>query len=281
MLRRAFSSVSGQSHKDLVWVLVNDGGPLAAVDQTAQQASAAGLRTMVIHSPESRGMETASNTGICASSSEFIVIHDDDDTWEADFLKTCVALLRSKPHYHGVATQCFKVEEAIENGDIRIKAKSPFNPGLRAAYLMEMAEENAFPPISFLYRRSVLDAIGLYDEELPVLGDWDFNLRFLERFDIAVIPEPYANYHHRIGTVDSGDRYGNSLYAGQGRHIEYDAIIRNRLLRRDLAAGKFGLGHLVSVGRRHISLRRLDDTLQRFVRAGSRLGLDRLLRRLR
>ena len=279
MLARALDSVAGQTFRDLAWVIVNDGGEPGAVDSIAEQGRQRGLSTTVNHHQPSRGMEAASNAGIRASDSEFIVIHDDDDTWEPDFLASCVRFLIAFPHYAGVVTQSTKVEEEVFPESIKILALSPFNPNLLSIYLHEMAQENTFPPISFLYRRSVIDTVGLYAEELPVLGDWDFNLRFLEQYDIGVIPNALANYHHRRKLADADSHYGNSLYAGQSLHIEYDAIIRNRLLRRDLALGKVGLGWLVGMGRQHLALRRLDNTVQRLVRLGSRFGLDRLLRR--
>lgn len=279
MLARALDSVSGQTFRDLAWVIVNDGGEPGAVDSIAGLGRQRGLSTTVFHHQQSRGMEAASNAGIHASASEFIVIHDDDDSWQPEFLDSCVRFLIASHRYAGVVTQSTKVEEEVLPERIRIVARSPFNPDLLSIYLHEMAQENTFPPISFLYRRSALDTVGLYAEELPVLGDWDFNLRFLQHYDIGVIPKALANYHHRRNVAETASQYANSLYAGQSRHIEYDAIIRNQLLRRDLAQGTVGLGWLVGIGRQHIAQRRLDNTLQRLVRLGSRFGLDRLLRR--
>jgi hypothetical protein len=77
----------------------------------------------------------------------------------------------------------------------------PYNDWVRNVQLSEMACGNFFPPIAFLFRRAVLDRIGGFNEALPVLGDWFFNLEFLLEDDIAVLPEPLARYHHR----DRGD----------------------------------------------------------------------------
>lgn len=280
MLERALESVSGQTFSDFVWVVVNDGGEPAPVESIIQQGRQRGLSITIRHHPQSCGMEAASNTGIHAAASEFVVIHDDDDSWEPTFLEICVRFLRERPHYGGVVTQSTKVEEKVLPDHVKILARSPFNPDLMSVYLHEMAQQNTFPPISFLYRRSVIDTVGLYAEDLPVLGDWDFNLRFLMHYDIGVIPLALANYHHRRALAEAQSQYGNSLYAGLNRHIEFDAIVRNRLLRHDLEVGKPGLGWLVAMGRQHLSLRRLDDTVQRLVRLGSRFGLDRLLRRI-
>jgi hypothetical protein len=70
-----------------------------------------------------------------------------------------------------------------------------------------MACGNFFPPIAFVFRREVLERIGGFNETLPVLGDWFFNLEFLLEDDIAVLPEPLARYHHR----DRGTRQARPM----------------------------------------------------------------------
>jgi glycosyltransferase involved in cell wall biosynthesis len=96
LLGRAIESVLGQSFRHWQHVIVNDGGDPLAVDGLIEryQGLYAG-RLRVIHNPESLGMEAASNVGVRNSQSEFIVIHDDDDTWHPDFLGRCVAYLET------------------------------------------------------------------------------------------------------------------------------------------------------------------------------------------
>jgi glycosyltransferase involved in cell wall biosynthesis len=252
LLVRALESVAAQQFRDFVWVVVNDGGGTLPVDMAVEHARSRGIDAVAVHNPISLGMEAASNAGIAAVHSEFIVLHDDDDTWEVDFLAATVAFLEVGPEWGGVITATTRVDERIHPIDgPRILRRRPFNPGLRSVHLSEVAEQNPFPPISFLYRRSVFDAIGQYDATLPVLGDWEFNLRFLARFDIGVIERPLANYHWRVSGKGG---YGNSVSSGVDRHVQWDAVVRNRLLRRDLEAGTVGLGHLVAGGRRQITL---------------------------
>lgn len=279
LLGRALQSVASQYCKSVHWVLVNDGGTREPVEAIVERARKGGLDTTVIHHTTSRGMEAASNAGIRASDSEFLVIHDDDDSWDPAFLDTCIAFLSTEQHYGGVVTQSLKIEEELGTDGIREIARSPFNPGLQSVYLVDMAHVNLFPPISFLFRRALLDRVGLYDETLPVLGDWDFNLRFLTHFDIGVVPKMLANYHHRITLTAPVDEYGNTLYAGRSRHIEFDALIRNRMLRRDLDGGQFGLGVLMSLGRLQLSSPS-DQIGATLLRVAKRLRLDRILKRL-
>ncbi len=256
-LRRAMESVVGQYNRTFVWVIVNDGGDRDDVEAVAAEAERRGVPVVVVHRAESLGMEAASNAGLAATDSEFVVLHDDDDTWDPHFVPETINYLDRNPSKGGVVVRTTKVVERIDaKGAIRTIGRKPFNPELHSVHLSEMAERNLFPPISFVYRRSVIDTIGRYDPSLPVLGDWDFNLRFLSRFDIGVHPAALANYHFRPGSSGAA---GNTVAAGVDLHVEWDAAIRNRLLRKDLDSGVVGLGHLVAAGRRSVNL---DRTLQ-------------------
>lgn len=249
LLWRALKSVQSQTHDNIVWVLINDGGETTEVEQIAASAIASGLETVVVHHSESKGMEAASNAGITASLSDLVVVHDDDDTWDPTFLSSCVSFLNFNPQYKGVVTQSMKIDEILHPDRVEIIGEEIFNPKLVSLYLVELAKENSYTTNSFVYYRSVLDVVGLYDTTLPVLGDWEFNLRVLSKFDIGVIPLPLANYHHRKSQKNGAGGYGNSQYTGPSKHSEFDVIIRNRLLRRDIETGKIGIGFFVNIGR--------------------------------
>src|SRR5699024_6623890 len=127
------------------------------------------------------------------------------------------------------------------------QARHPYNHWLLNLYLADLAVENRFPPISFLFRRSVYDKLDGFDESLPVLGDWDFHLRVLMEGNIHVIPKGLANYHFRTNLA-KGDIYGNTVSTCVDKHVLYDAVYRNRKLREDIAAGRNGIGMLLAIG---------------------------------
>jgi glycosyltransferase involved in cell wall biosynthesis len=221
LLRRATRSVLDQTFKDWLLVIVNDGGDPEgvelAVDEVAEELAG---RVLVLHHPISLGMQTASNAGISSCDSDFIIIHDDDDTWKPDFLARTVSHLDEygwNAKLSGVVTWSqVIVEELCEDGEVKVHNHFIFNGKLYNISLLDLAVENRFPPISFLFRRAALDAVGPFREQHGVLGDWDFHLRLLQRFDIDVIPEPLANYHHRTETT--GGVYGNSVHIQNGLH---------------------------------------------------------------
>lgn len=242
MLIRALSSVAAQDMTDYVHIVVCDGGPIPPVVEAIESSPADLRRVWLIDNVVNRGMEAASNIAIGAGASDYILVHDDDDTLEPEFLRETVSFLDSErgQKYGGVVTQSIHVSEELVGEEIREHGRWPYNGWMRSVYLDEMILGNYFPPIAFVFRRSVYDEIGGFSEDLPVLGDWDFNLRFLARADIAAIPRPLSNYHHRdVGNVQL---YGNSVLAGRNLHEEYDVIVRNRHLR---ATGNGALAALI------------------------------------
>lgn len=247
-LERALKSVAAQTYKDYVHVIVNDGGDVSAVRATIEQFVGDTSRILLVDNVVNRGMEAASNIGISKSTSDFIVIHDDDDTWEPEFLAETVSFLQGPKGalYDGVITRTTYVSESITPEGITRHGAGPYNDWIATVHLYEMAVQNFFPPISFVFRRSRWEALGGFDERYPVLGDWDFNLRFLCEADIGVLPRALANYHHR----DRGDTtlFGNSVIADRDKHVEYSPIVRNNLVRYLNSKGRVAEASLVGLG---------------------------------
>ncbi|MEM7667510.1 MAG: glycosyltransferase family A protein [Pseudomonadota bacterium] len=248
LLRRAAESVKRQSFRDLIWVVVNDGGEPEPVEVVTGSAQDGDPHILVMHHPVSLGMEAASNRGISACDSDYFVIHDDDDTWEPDFLERTVGFLSDNNEYGGVVTHSTKVIEEVDGDEVREIERWPNTPNLLAISIIEMARINRFPPISFLVKRSLFEQVGPFDEDMPVLGDWDFALRVLMVADIGVIQEPLALYHHRAKRADGGGAYGNTVVEALEVHRTQTTRYRNRKLREDVAAGSLGLGTILALG---------------------------------
>jgi glycosyltransferase involved in cell wall biosynthesis len=259
MLKRAAESVANQRFRDFEWIVVNDGGDPVQVDDVLDGYRGRIDNIKTVHHAASRGMEAASNAGIAAASQGvFLVIHDDDDSWDPDFLKETVSFLSGPDGatFGGVISQTLEVDEIVKGESIIEKARRRWHPMLGyypegGVHISDLSVINQFPPIAFLYRRAVLDRIGCYNEKLPVLGDWEFNLRFIMESDIAVIPKPLANYHHRRAAVGT---YGNSVHAGSARHLGYEAIIRNGAIRK--AASEPFIAQLLLTGRQHLETKK-------------------------
>ena len=230
LLRRATDSVLGQEDPpSFQWIVVNDSGDPLVVENLLELArDSLEHQLVILHLENSQGMEHASNQGIACAKGEFLAIHDDDDSWEPGFLRKMADWLAAPDHsdYAGVACHSIRVEECLAGDEVQILRESPFNSWLKEVSAWSMLEQNPFPPISFLFRRRAYDTAGPFDESLPVLGDWEFNLRLILRWPIGILPEPLARYHHRIDTREGP--LANSITAGHDRHQKWDNNLRKR-----------------------------------------------------
>ncbi len=265
--------ILAQSSRDWTHVIVNDGGAAGPVDALANEFSALYEgRILVVHNDRCLGMEAASNLGVRAIDSRYVLIHDDDDTLHPDFLLRTTAYLESPPtaSIGGVATLTELVEERIDGNSVSVTSSRLFrslDPILLAA---DVAASNPVPPISLLFHRSTYNELGGFDESLPVLGDWDFLLRMISRFDVGVIAEPLARYHVRPSAKGSA---ANSISADLARHRLYTNIVRNRMLRWENPA--FGLlvqqGGAAEAARVQLAHIYAHPVIGRFIRLWSRL----------
>jgi glycosyltransferase involved in cell wall biosynthesis len=249
LLKRAIESVLVQTYQHWVHVIVNDGGDANAVEAllNSYQRRYQG-RIRVLHNAAALGMEAASNIGIRASQSDYVVIHDDDDAWHPQFLERALAAHAADTWCasRGVVTHSVLVKEKIKNERIIEVGREDYNSWMSNVEIRRLAQSNPFPPISFVFERSMLNEIGYFDESVPVLGDWDFHLRFVLHADITVLPEPLAFYHQRV--EDQKTVYGNTVIAAKEQHRRYRVLLVNKYIRREIKAGRFSIGELLALG---------------------------------
>ncbi len=247
LLKRAIESVLFQSYRNWVMVIVNDGGEPSDVDRLVESySSEAAGRIRVVHNVRSMGMEVASKIGLDSIDSDLLIVHDDDDSWAPEFLAVTIPeLIRQQekfPSVQGVTTYCNRVMEQVRGNLIQIDSVELFNGWVPSGFLSldRMLAGNFLPPISFLFTRQAYAALGGIYERIPYLGDWDFLIRFLSKFDVVMIPQYLAFYHWRAPTVAGS--LGNTVTDELDQHVFYRQLLLNQWLRDDLAAQSFGIG---------------------------------------
>ncbi|OKL50217.1 glycosyltransferase family 2 protein [Boudabousia marimammalium] len=236
-LKRALLDISAQIFSDVEILLVNDGGDPHEVDRIVE-LSPWKKRTTVIHNESSLGMENASNLAISRAQGEFICIHDDDDTWHARFLHACVEHLDEHPKDAAVGVRTEIIWERLEKDQIITEGREIAWPEIRAITFNALLRQNQAVPISCLYRASIIEQLGGFRADLPVVGDWDFHLRLARYHNFAFIDGmPLAFWHQRKGQTGVA---GNSVIAMSGAHAYYDALVRREYLGDELSDNQVG-----------------------------------------
>jgi glycosyltransferase involved in cell wall biosynthesis len=240
LLRRALASITSQSFDDWECVVVNDGGETSAVDDVVNELTEGQrARVRVLHQPTSRGRWVSANIGVLGTTAPLLVLHDDDDSWHPDFLARAVAYLEEAPERGGVVSRIEIIWESRVGEEFRTTRREMFQPQLSAPTLADTLLFNRFVPIAFVYRRRLHEELGLYDDSLPVVGDWAFNLKVLAAGPLEYLGDsPYAYWHQREGVEGT---HGNSVIDSRGNHAKFDALIRDAALRQYVEANGLGL----------------------------------------
>lgn len=241
LLARALKSVLEQEYQNWHLYLINDGGDKKTVEDLVDiYAPSFDGRITLLHNEKSLGMEAASNKGFELATEEFVIVHDDDDSWTPQFLQKTTLFLKENKHAVAVITNCIVIHEEISNNCVQETARYEWGYWRDDVDISILLKGNITPPICLLIRMEIAKSIGPFNADLPVLGDWDYNLRLFRCGEILTLNEKLAFYHHRVNATSI---YGNSVHAGVNKHKLYAIRYKNALVRKSLqeSQGNYGL----------------------------------------
>ncbi len=164
-------------------VVIDDGG---ADDTEAVLSREFGARIRYLRQANA-GVSAARNLGMASAQGELLALLDDDDEWLPAKIERQVEVLTARPDIGMVLTDVERMDE--RRVGFEIFRRREFIP--RDGWVLpEVLRNPALAPASAMFRRSVLEAVGGFDEGLRTAEDLDFHLKVALRFPIAVIDEP-------------------------------------------------------------------------------------------
>lgn len=174
-LRETLSSVAAQSFSDWELVLTEDGSS----DQTQQIVAefAATVSQPVIYNRHdvNRGLPITRNTGIAASSGEWIAFVDSDDLWKPDHLESLVAAAQGK--------ECDLVfAGTVPFDDVtgkELPACLPTSDDMLDLPLALYSGRLSVLPSSVMVRRRAFEQHGMIATNFPHANDTEYWLRVL------------------------------------------------------------------------------------------------------
>lgn len=175
-LHGAFQSVASQDYRDREIIIVDDG----STDNTSEDAALLPARYIW---KENGGISSARNAGLAIAGGEYIAFLDVDDRWKSKKLSLQLDAMERT----GVLLS-YTDEIWFRNG-------KRLNQKLKHRKYSGMIFEHCLPlciisPSSALTHRSVFDAVGTFDESLPVCEDYDMWLRITSRYPVLFIEKP-------------------------------------------------------------------------------------------
>lgn len=240
LLQRALNSIVMQSYQnwhlvifnhskdknyiDNILILFKEKFPNIALDE----------KIIVADKEKSLSTEAANNQAIVISKTDYLVIYSERSTWSPEFLQRMIhILLKEKkvlPSVQGIVCYSHLVNEEINGNIIQTNHVSYLNswiePGIIAAERMLL--DNMFPRSSFIFSRTAWEALKGFDDNLPILGDWEFNIRFLLSYDIFVLPE-FLAFDHQQSSITGG--YNGDTAIEKYHYAVYRKYIINKYIR--------------------------------------------------
>ena len=206
LLARAIDSARS-SGSEVEVVVVDD----ASSDETAKIChSLGGLNYVRVE--RNQGVAGARNIGLTASSGEYIGFLDDDDVRLNGSLDRQIAVLEQNSQAALIYGQAIRE-------DTSGKRHEPYPSDCpQGDIFWQLLTGNFIPCGSAVFRRECLSGVGLLDDAIPGIDDWDLWVRIAEIYPIAAIETPVMIW--RQSTPSSGQ--------GSSRTVDLIGLSRNR-----------------------------------------------------
>jgi len=178
LVATAVASILRQSYSRLEALVLDDGSR----PPVARAALPDDERVQLLRLESPRGSGAARNVGIRHARGSLVAFLDDDDAWRPDMLRRLVDALVSHGEEAAAAECGYDLWE-----DGRVTFRYVPDPGRDLRRML--IERPALQPSTVLVRRSALEELGGFDEELQRTEDWELWIRLADRYDVAVVPE--------------------------------------------------------------------------------------------
>lgn len=215
-LERCLESAFEQTYSDYEIVVVDDG----STDETPEILRSAKARNpdqlRVIHL-EGLGLPAACNAGIEAAVGDYIVRLDADDYFDENLLTVEANYLDTHSDVDLVFPDYYTVDN---NGDI-----------LEHIRMMKVNDEvellNRSPlAAGAMYRRSSWAQINGYDETLEYQEDYDFWVRFVDKFEVRNVNLPLMYYR----------QHGSNMSRNLSGRLEARRDVKRKFVSQNLAS---------------------------------------------
>lgn len=200
LLGRALASVAAQTRPPDEWLVIDDG---SGDDTQGVVEGFADRGARYIHQPN-QGVSAARNKGLAASTADYLLFLDDDDTLAPEALELLTGALAAAPRpdvVHG------DWDFVIDRSGRRLRQRAD----LGDQPIHTLLCRNPMALHSLLLRREPVVALGGFRDRQGALEDWELWLRLaVAGASFRHVPQVVAHYHWRPG---SGSSHADRMHA--------------------------------------------------------------------
>lgn len=198
IIPKAIDSIRRQTFQEWECLVVDD---FSSDDTEAviNQYHSQDKRIKFLRNNRKKGAQGARNTGILASSGEWVVLFDSDNVMHPDFLQKCADAIDT--NNIDVVTTWSNVIDSNTNTIIRYFKW--VNNGI--IYKGILSAQCYVDNSSTLIRKSKLEEIGLLSEDCPAFQEWDTHIRLSKIATYKTIEECLIDYYAGASDAISSD----------------------------------------------------------------------------
>ena len=192
----AIHSVLQQTYTNIEVLIVDDG----STDNTQEVVEAIeDERVKYLKLNENKGVSAARNAGAEYAESEVIAFDDSDDLWRPDKLEKQMNYWKEHPEFSMIYS-AYCMHRPEDNYIVPDKNMVGDLEGDIFPWLLLRNSIGA--PTMLMYRQCFLD-VGGFDVTMRSMEDWDFAIRFAEKYMIGYVEEPLVDAAYSEGGVSS------------------------------------------------------------------------------
>ena len=189
IIEKAIQSVLKQTYQDFEIIIIDDGSK-DDTEKIIRGFQEKDNRIKYIRFEENKGAAAARNAGINMSKGEYITFQDSDDEWVIDKLEKQMKVIETSSENIVVYCGFWRIDgdEKTYIPDINISNRE-------GNIHKELLKRNFIGTPSILLLKKNLEKIGMFDENLSRLQDWDLAIRLSKYYNFKLIDEPlYISY---------------------------------------------------------------------------------------
>jgi hypothetical protein len=187
--------------RDVEIVVVDD----ASSDETAEVCrNLSGINYVRVD--RNQRVAGARNVGLVASRGEYLSFLDDDDTRLSGSLDDQLAALDREPQAGLIYGQAILGDHEGKPARNSYPADCP-----QGDIFWKLLSRNFIPCGSVVFRRSCLSSVGLLDDSIPGLDDWDLWVRIAEIYPIMALETPVITWRRSTPTSGQGTSQAANL----------------------------------------------------------------------
>jgi glycosyltransferase involved in cell wall biosynthesis len=211
-LREALESVLAQTFQNFEAIVINDGG--ADVSEVIDVFNN-DKRIIYLQHIENKGLAAARNTAIRTAHGKYIAFLDDDDIYYPEHLATLVGFLESSDYKVAYTDSYQSLQSFIIDRYVTTHKEIIYSYDFNREKLLI---HNYIPVLNLVYRRDLLDDVGLFDETLGTQEDWELLIRLSRKYVFSHIKALTAEFRMRDDATNMTE-YKRSDYLRTLRRI--------------------------------------------------------------